>query len=223
MTAPAYADHQPDQPDQPDGLSPAEAAVVAALAVWFASTAAVTAVTLPGVLAARLVGLGLSTRAVRAATRIVMGPPLTGRRRHGSPTTRTTTARAVGADEPEMRARYLLAAAKRLTTAALHGVFPQALRLERGYLDQHVQAGRNRARAAAALDRVAADHGPWLVWHTHHPDDGRVTPDCAVLDGAVFTVDNIPGGLPPGARHPRCRCYATGLADTFGAQPTVST
>lgn len=206
--------------EQDEGLSPAEAAVVAAVAVFLASTAAVAAVALPAALTARLVALGLTPRAVRAAGRIVMAPPLTGRRRHGSPADRSTTTRAVGADEPEMRARYLLAAAKRLTKAAADGVFGPALRAERRHLEQHVEAGRNRARAAARLDQVAAKDGPWLVWHTQH--DANVTADCAELDGTVFTVDNLPKGHIPGAVHPKCRCFATGLAGPFAAQPTVS-
>lgn len=217
MTAP-----QPD-PQQDQGLSPTEKAVIAALALYFASTAAVSAVRLPARLVAQLATLGLSTRAIRAAGRMTMAPALTGRGRHGSPTTRTTTSRAVKADEPTMRAQYLLAAAKRLTQANTLGVYPQALRVEPTYLAAHRYAGQNRARAAATLDRVALTDGPYLKWMTKN--DAKVEAECRALAGTIFTVDNLPTvkgiSVMPGAVHPHCRCYPVGAYSRTDALPTI--
>lgn len=238
MTAP-----QSDQ--QQDDHTAEEAAVIAALVVFFASVSAVKATLLPVRLVNRLVALGLEPRAVRAAGRLAMAPPLTGRGRYGSPTRTTdpatTTLRTVKAEEPLMRARYVLAASKRLTRAirlskrtdqqkpkaegkpkSKVDLFVAAVRVEKTYLDAHRKAGQNRARAAAAMDRVAAAAGPdgKLRWNTQR--DNRVSPDCAVLEGRLFTADKPPNGLIPGAVHPRCRCYATAATDVFGAAPTVS-
>jgi SPP1 gp7 family putative phage head morphogenesis protein len=122
----------------------------------------------------------------------------------GSPM--TSTARQAKADEPTMRAQYILTAAKRLTRAQTLDVYDQALRLEQTYLDQHRGAGQNRVKAAQALDQVAIKHGPWLRWQT--AGDSRVGPECAALAGVLFTIDNLPGGQLPGAVHPACRCKA---------------
>lgn len=215
---------QPDQ--QPDeGLSPAEEAVIAALALYFASTAAVSAVMLPKRLVEQLMALGLSARAIRAAGRAAMAPPLTGRGRYGSPArgATTTALRGVKSEEPTMRARYVLAAAKRLTRATTLGVLPQALRQEKTYLAGHRRAGQNRANAAARLDRVAAESGPWLRWATKNDD--RVEADCRALAGRVFTVDNLPvvNGIPaiPGALHVRCRCWPEPAFDRTQSLPTI--
>jgi hypothetical protein len=223
VTAPAPVEQQPvDQQGHP-----VEDAILVALALYFASKLAIGATRLPARLVAQLVALGLSERAVRAAGRIALAPPLTGRRRHGSPTAggaRTTTVRTVASDEPEMRARYTLAAAKRLTQAITLGVYPQALQLERGYLDSHRRAGRRRAQAAAALDRTVAEHGPYLVWTTKN--DARVDPACRRLAGTVFTIDNLPSvdGTPaiPGALHGgECRCEGKPLFDRSQPLPTI--
>lgn len=200
MTAP--------QPDQQQQQNHDRDAIIALLVLWFGSSAAVSAVRLPANLVRQLVASGLSEKAVRAAARITMAPALTGRRRGGSPTPRPgmTAARTVASEEPQMRAQYLVKASERLTEADQNGVFPQALRLEEHYLDQHTAAGRNRARAAAALDQVATEHGPYVVWLTRN--DARVEADCRKLSGTVFTVDDPPllDGKPviPGAVHPHC-------------------
>ena len=199
MSSPQQQEQQP---------SPAEDAVIAALAVFLGSVLAVKAIHLPRVLVARLESLGLATKAIKAAGDMAMEPPLTGRGRFGSPApeTATTTVRTVKADEPEMRARYVVAAAKRLTRAITLGVYPQALRVEAIYLKQHRAAGQNRAKAAAALDEVATQSGPWLMWQARMDD--RTTADCAALNGRLFTINDLPSGLIPGAVHPHCRCRA---------------
>lgn len=196
----------PQQQQEPS--HPVEDAVIAALVAYFLTSAAVKAVFLPVKLAARLEGLGLAGKAVREAGRLALEPPLTGRGAHGL-LVPTTTARRVKNEEPLMRARYVLNAAKRLTRAITLGVYPQALRVEATYLKQHRQAGQNRLQAAKALDEVAAQFGLWLVWRTKR--DNRVGPECAALEGRVFTLDNLPNGQIPGAVHPTCRCTATPL------------
>jgi hypothetical protein len=214
MTSPQQQEQQP---------SPAEDAVIAALAVFFASVLAIKALHLPRVLVARLESLGLATKAIKAAGDMAMEPPLTGRGRFGSPPPdgasasrapsspssppATSTVRTVKSEEPEMRARFVVAASKRLTRAITLGVYPEALRVEPTYLKQHRAAGRNRLKAAQALDLVAAAHGPWLVWRTK--GDSRVDAHCAALEGRLFTIDNLPnGGDIPGAIHVACRCWA---------------
>jgi len=248
------------QPDQQDEQHTAEeAAVIAALVVFFASVAAVKATLLPARLVDKLVALGLEPRAVRAAGRLAMAPPLTGRGRYGSPTRTTgpatTTLRTVKAEEPLMRARYVLAASKRLTRALLLNdrqakqepkstssgdeatpkskvdLFVTAVRQEKVYLDQHRQAGQNRARAAAALDKAAAEAGPngKLRWTTH-PEKGDVTPDCEELEGRLFTLDNLivvqtengPMEARPGMMHPHCHCTGDPVGGFNAAAPTVS-
>jgi SPP1 gp7 family putative phage head morphogenesis protein len=234
---------QTDQQQQDDHTAE-EAAVLAALVVFFASVAAVKATLLPVKLVARLVTLGLEPRAVRVAGRLALAPPLTGRGRYGSPARTTgpatTTLRTVKADEPLMRARYVLAAAKRLSRAARLNnrpdqgeqdtgkpksrvdLFAAAVRQEKNYLDAHRQAGQNRAKAAAAYDRAAIDAGPNGKLRWTAVMDSRTTADCAALDGRLFTPDDPPNGLIPGAVHPRCRCTATVAYDSNAPVFTVS-
>jgi hypothetical protein len=191
-------------------FNPAEDAVVAALAAFLGSPMAANAVYLPKAVAGRLDTLGLADRAVREAGRLALSVPLTGRGPNGSPTTPTsTTVRQVKIDEPTMRAQYILAASKRLTSALALNVYPQAQRLEGNFLKMHRGAGVNRLRAAGALDSVAIASGPWLIWQTQH--DSLVEADCKRLDGRMFTVDNLPDGQIPGAVHPHCRCFAIGM------------
>ncbi len=224
MTAAVQVDpYQVDQQQQ--GLTPQEEAVIAALALFLASVIAVKAITLPGYLVDRMVALGLNRRAVRAAGKLTLEPALTGRGRWGSPTVedeptdpfsqftavrkfgRPTMVRRMAANEPMMRARYLLAAAKRMTKAAAEGRFTAGLKREQTYLDAHRRAGRRRAKAAQAYD-VAARGQLFMVWVT--AGDNRVDPHCAQLAGSVWSVDRPPVPC-PGAVHPWCRCVARPL------------
>jgi hypothetical protein len=194
-----------------EGYNPAEQALLAALSAFLGSPLASQATYLPQRLSDRFSPLGFAGRAVREAGRLALSVPLTGRGPNGSPVTPlTSTVRQVKVDEPMMRAQYVLAAAKRLTVAAGADVWAPAARLEGNFLKMHRAAGINRLRAAGALDRVAIADGPWLIWQTQH--DSLVEADCARLDGSMFTVDNLPDGQIPGAVHPCCRCYATGMA-----------
>ena len=119
----------------------------------------------------------------------------------GSP---VSMARRMAADEPTMRARYLLNAAKRLTTAATRGEFTAGLRREQSYLAAHRRAGQKRAKVARAYDEVARRH-EFLKWRAVL--DRRTTPDCAALHNSIWHRDNPPFP-PPGARHVHCRCIA---------------
>lgn len=210
MTAP--------QPAPDEGLSNLEIAVLTALETALLEGALVAGTAVPLALMARLTALGLDRRAVRAAARLALSEPLTLPR--NLRVRRTATARTAAA-EPGIRARYLFNAAKRITAnLRLLGQDPHALltavRDERRYLGQHLDATRNRRKAAQQVDRIAAG-SPWLVWKT--AGDARVEPECAALSGELFTVDQPPvvNGRPvyPGAVHPHCRCRAA----TFGATP----
>ena len=208
MTAPVQQQppqqDQNDQQDKKNRRNPAEDAVIAALVAWFITSAGASALSLPASLVARLVALGLSARAVRAAGKLALKSASAGNVTALS----TTTARAVKAAEPELRAQYLLNASKRLTRALTLDVYPQALRLEDNYQQQYEDAAQNRVRAATALDQVAmSNRGGYLVWRTQQ--DSRVESECRALEGRVFTLDNLPDGQMPGAVHPHCRCYAT--------------
>lgn len=218
MTAPvAPLGYQYEQDPQQDTTQDAvTAAVLAALVAYFASTAAIKATVLPKNLVDQLVSAGMNIRAARAAGRMALSVSMSGRSRYGAPTVpaRSTwtgpgsaatpsMARRVAADEPTMRARYVVNAAKRLTGALVDGRFLPALTQERSYLTAHVQAGQKRRASAQALDAVAAKHG-LLQWHAVM--DSRTTADCAALDGKLFTIENPPGL--PGAMHPNCRCEA---------------
>lgn len=205
MTAPALAQQQDQQDDR------SRDAVIAALAVWLGSKLALGAVNLPQRLFDRLVALGLDPKAVRRAGYLGLSLPLPGRGPHGSPahSAATTTVRKVKADEPELRAEYIVTAAERLSKAQRLGVYDAAARLETTYADQQRAAAQNRIKAAQKLDRVAA-RAQYLIWKT--AGDARVEAECAALNGHVFTLDNLPKvkGRPviPGAVHPRCRCDA---------------
>ena len=194
----------------PSGQLDAEAALLVALTRWFASKEAIIADELPSDLVGQLVESGLNREAIAMMGRLVLAKPLTGRSRHGAPGAYDgmPATRRVASEEPEYRAQYLLASAKRLTAARDEGNYGGALVLERRYLDMHVAAGRGRRAAARAID-VLTEKNPrrLLVWHTKK--DSRVDGRCASLEGRLFTPDNPPGGAYPGSVHPRCRCWAT--------------
>jgi hypothetical protein len=202
--APAAPEFQPEQP----ALSPAEEAVIAALTVFFASKAAIGATFLPAHLVQALVSLGISKRAAFRAGREALAVPMAGRNRHGMPLNLppTSAGRVVRADEPGLRARYVLNAGRRLTGALIDGRFPAAARDERRWLTAHINAGRRRRKAAQKLDELADAGAGLLRWRTKR--DARVTPDCQVLEGQVFTAADPPtvnGRVAiPGAVHPNC-------------------
>lgn len=181
------------------------------MATWFGSPAAINADRLPTYLVADLVAMGFTERAARQAGALALSVRLTGRSRYGSPAPYAgmPLTRRVAGEEPEMRARYVVAAARRLTEDNSDA----AMKREQNYLAQHVAAGRKRAAAAALVDVVASHSATgYLRWNTMH--DNRVDGTCRALEGRLFTIDNLPDGLIPGAAHARCRCYATAWGGT---------
>lgn len=224
MTAPVL-----DPTFEPTAAAPpgeGREAAVGALAAFLAEAALVGTVALPPYLFAQLLRLGLSRRAVQLATRLATAP--LGRRLSGSPHAARMSARVAGtaaaqvADaEPQWRARYLLAAAGRLSRDLGSGVSPpDALRVERRWLGEHRAAGRRRAAAAAAVDVAVERSGSeWLLWRV---DPALAnTAGCVAADGRVFSRafplvfsdDDLPPRPQwPGAVHPRCGCRGVPLA-----------
>jgi SPP1 gp7 family putative phage head morphogenesis protein len=168
--------------------------IIPILAVWFGSKAAIGATALPEAILAELASIGIGHTAALSG-RTAAGSPESG---HG-----TTTARMVAAEEPKLRAEFLVNSAERLSEALAVGDYDKAVTKEEGYAEQHVAAGQNRRKAAKRLDELAAT-SPMLVWRTIL--DERTTPDCAVLNGRIFPANNPPAI--PGAVHSRCRCSA---------------
>jgi SPP1 gp7 family putative phage head morphogenesis protein len=181
-------------------------ALLVLLTAWFRSKAAISATQLPTEILSALTAAGFDPTAVAQAGEIVLDHPLSGRTRGGSPEAKPglPVVRQVAAEEPEVRARYLLAATERLTEAEQAGDFDAAVRREATYAVQHVKAGQNRRAAAIRLAELAGDTDQLLVWRAVM--DQRTTPDCAALNGRIFHASDPPGL--PGAMHSRCRCSA---------------
>jgi SPP1 gp7 family putative phage head morphogenesis protein len=179
--------------------------IVPILAAWFGSKAALKATVLPEEILAELASIGIGHTAAIQAGQIVLRHPLSGRTGAGSPEAGTgaPAARMVAAEEPEMRAEFLINSAERLQEALAVGDYDKAVAKEERYAEQHVAAGQNRRRAAKRLDQLAAT-SRMLVWRA--VIDKRTTPDCAVLNGRIFLASAPPGI--PGAMHPACRCKA---------------
>jgi hypothetical protein len=187
-----------------------QAAVLAALTAWFGSRDAIEADQLPPRLISMLMQLGITRNAAERVGSMATVKSLSGRTKGGSPVLASTVVRRVAAEEPRMRAMYVLAAARRLTAAE---DFDSAMDRETLYLKMHVQAGQNRRRAAKKVDDLGDNV---LVWRT--AGDSKVEARCAVLEGRLFTADNPPDGEIPGAVHPHCRCHAV----VFGKGPLLN-
>lgn len=186
-----------------------ESAVLAALTAWFASGA--EAVELPPHLLSMLVSIGISEKAAEQAGPMVLATRIPAAM-HSSPHGQTgMSARGwVSSQEPKLRAQYLLAAAKRLSSAS---DWDAALALEQRYVAMHARAVRNRRDAAGKVDAIDT---PVLVWRT--AGDDRVEPRCAALDGRLFTANRPPDGVLPGAVHLNCRCHA----EPWGRGPVLN-
>lgn len=180
------------------------------LTAWFASRDAIQATELPDEVLDVLADAGVDRLAAIEIGKLLLAKPLSGRSRYGSPSAfeGMPATRRVATEEPEYRAAYLLAASRRLSAAKVEGEYSKALDKERRYLGMHVAAGRGRRAAARKVDEVSESDGPLLVWRTQ--GDNRVDGRCAMLEGRLFTADNPPDGMYPGAVHPRCRCFAVG-------------
>jgi hypothetical protein len=113
------------------------------------------------------------------------------------------------------RAQFVVASARRLTTAIIDGrsrglsipaVLAREIPAEHRYFGQHLQAIWNRATAAAQVDSAALSYGDMLGWNTIH--DSKTSAECRAADGKNFYATAMPLIGWPGAVHPHCRCYA---------------
>ena len=75
---------------------------------------------------------------------------------------------------------------------------------ERRYYQQHLDAMRQRAIAAARVDMEALEHGRLLGWKTVL--DSHTSPECRAANGCNFYAARPPAIGYPGAVHPACRC-----------------
>lgn len=107
--------------------------------------------------------------------------------------------------EATYRAHYILAASRRVQRAVAAGESREdALRRERVYFNQHIEAVSNRKRAASAVDKARARYGDDLGWYAIL--DARTSPECREANGKNFNATRIPPIGYPGAVHPHCRC-----------------
>src|ERR1700743_3827913 len=180
--APPFGEQQQDSQQG----SRTEDAIVAALAAALLIRAPGLNWAWPGArLKRRLVDeLGLSPKAVDKASELALAlvqpPPAL------YDFTTTTVAR-VQAEAPTLVAQYLVNSAKRLDSAQRHGQYDAGARLEDIYAGQAKAAAANRLDAAKALDLSAASSPTGMVvWKT--AGDDRVDPECAALEGTVFSV-----------------------------------
>lgn len=98
------------------------------------------------------------------------------------------------------RARYLLAASRRISEGA-------PVDVERRLFAAHVAAENRRLKATHQVDRAAAKWGPILGWHAVR--DGRTTRECFNSHGANFSALTPPSHGWPGTLHGgNCRCKA---------------
>jgi hypothetical protein len=206
MTTPAAPPpgQQPPPQQQDDGLDDAALAVaIAALLLTALSVAALIAA-----LRARFALSALAWRALGAVLAFVLAspPPVTGIIGPASEqTARMNAAR---------RAQYVLAATRRVATAArearakgqpmTEAIQAQVAREQRWY-SAHQAAMWNRARAAGQTDIAAAEHGDLLGWNTVL--DSRTSAECRAADGWNYYASAMPDIGFPGATHEHCRCF----------------
>lgn len=105
--------------------------------------------------------------------------------------------------EATYRAHYVVSASRRLK--GLSGErLEKAKRDEKRYFDQHLDAMKNRKKAATAVDRAKVRYGKELGWYAKM--DAATSDECRQANGKNFSPERIPGIGFPGAVHPRCRC-----------------
>lgn len=105
--------------------------------------------------------------------------------------------------EASYRAAYVLAASERI--AGLSGDERRAaLRRERTYFNQHLDAVKKRRSAASAVDKMRARYGDELGWYAKM--DSLTSAECRAANGKNFSASRIPAIGYPGSVHPHCRC-----------------
>lgn len=111
------------------------------------------------------------------------------------------------------RAQFAIASTMRvldvMLTARAHGQDVTAagqdqVERERRYYQQHLDAMRQRAIAAAQVDMAALEYGPLLGWKTVL--DGHTSAECRAANKSNFYASRPPYIGFPGAVHPACRC-----------------
>lgn len=121
------------------------------------------------------------------------------------------------------RASYLILAGQRVSRAWTNGPrttraerMRQALRQEKVYLGQHLEAHKRRVRSGAAVAQEAArvarsdvsgvfEAPPGLLgWYAVLDD--RTSRDCRLANGRNFDPKRVPRIGFPGSVHPACRC-----------------
>lgn len=107
--------------------------------------------------------------------------------------------------EAVYRAHYVLAASRRVQQAMHEGKsVADAMRAEKPYFQQHMNAVQNRHRAAIDVDKMARRYGDQLGWHAIL--DQRTSTECRQANGTNFSAATRPAIGYPGSVHPHCRC-----------------
>lgn len=182
MTTAAQTDQRADT------LSPAEEAAVAVIAAYLASRAAVASVRLPGVLVDRLVALGMSRRAVRAAARMTLSRSgfQVASSRPAVPLVNVKAARAVVNGGPRVQARMLVVAAKRITVATTPRLFvlsaSQLLQPPATSLTARVASKPHLDTPATSTSTVKAEPGTFSVGERLKPERGLKPVELSVVD-----------------------------------------
>jgi hypothetical protein len=192
---------QPTDPTQEDS---AEEGIAAAIALILAGQATLPDGMAPAaaiaLLLARLPGL-LEEGVSAAVAALVTGPQI-------PKPTGSAAILAARASNISYRAHYAIGAAKRVAAGVGEGKsIAEAVRAERKYLRQHLEASRTRL-AGARLNEAAAERwGPILSWnHTGRTETHR--PSHVAADGANYRMGSAPaatGGMLPG-QAPNCDC-----------------
>lgn len=154
-----------------------------------------------GALAERLAGIlvpfGFSPVAVVALISL-LGTDHTTFTPPGAEASTEPALQAMERTEVTRRARYILAAARRLNAG-------EPLKAENRLLNAHLAAERRRRGAGQRIDAAAAKYGTLLGWYARK--DRRTTADCAAAHGCNFLATAPPAIGWPGTLHGgNCRC-----------------
>lgn len=144
-------------------------------------------------LSALLAPVGLPPASIVALLLLIGNEP-----HHTPPDSTTPALHAMQRTAATRRARYILAAARRLATG-------EPIAAERRLFNAHLAAERRRQDAARAVDAAAARYGPILGWNSEK--DERTTPACREAHGQNFLAAKPPAIGWPGTLHGgNCRC-----------------
>lgn len=196
----------PEQEETPPEEAPYVEAVAAILVVGAAAAATAAAI------AAALIPLRLSTEAIGAATRVALSVPFptppgasgTSPGTEGPPGAESAPV-VTGRREVYYRAAYLVNASKRIFRAVREGAtLREAAAREKRYFQSHLDAAKNRAAKARAVDAAARRYGDLLGWRAVM--DQRTSGECRAAHRKNFRASRKPAIGYPGTVHPHCRC-----------------